>query len=133
MCRLDKYLWSVRIYKTRSEAADACKSGRVKVNGTEAKSSRDVKAGDILEVRRQNITFKFKILDLIDRRQPAKLVPEFIENITPEEELAKLYAPKESIFLYRERGTGRPTKKERRDMDDLLGFLEMDEINPEEI
>jgi ribosome-associated heat shock protein Hsp15 len=125
MCRLDKYLWSVRIFKTRSEAADSCKTGRIKVNGTEAKSSRDVKAGDILEVRKQNISFRFKVLSLIDRRQPAKLVSGFIENITPEEELAKLYAPKENIFLYRDRGTGRPTKKERRDMDDLLGFLEM--------
>ncbi len=129
MCRLDKYLWSVRIYKTRSEAADACKSGRVRVNSTEAKSSRDVRAGDILEVRKQNITFKFKVLDLIDRRQPAKLVAGFIENITSEEELAKLHAPRENIFLYRERGTGRPTKKERREMEDLLGFLEVDEID----
>ncbi|GAB1472782.1 RNA-binding S4 domain-containing protein [Bacteroidota bacterium] len=127
MCRLDKYLWSVRIYKTRSEAADACKSGRIKVNGTEAKSSRDVKPGDILEVRKQSISFKFNVLALIDKRQPAKLVSGYIENITSEEELAKLHAPKENIFLYRERGTGRPTKKERRDMDDLLGFLELDE------
>lgn len=127
MCRLDKYLWSVRIYKTRSEAADACKSGRIKVNGTEAKSSRDVKPGDILEVRKQSISFKFNALALIDKRQPAKLVSGYIENITSEEELAKLHAPKENIFLYRERGTGRPTKKERRDMDDLLGFLELDE------
>ncbi|MHC1780701.1 MAG: RNA-binding S4 domain-containing protein [Bacteroidales bacterium] len=127
MSRLDKYLWSVRIYKTRSDAADACKSGKVKVNGTEAKSSRDVKTGDILEVRKQNIAFKFKVLALIDKRQPARAVPEYIENITPEEELAKLHAPKENIFLYRDRGTGRPTKKERRDMEDLLGFLEMDD------
>lgn len=127
MSRLDKYLWSVRIYKTRSDAADACKSGKVKVNGTEAKSSRDVKSGDILEVRKQNIAFKFKVLALIDKRQPARAVPEYIENITTEEELAKLHAPKENIFLYRDRGTGRPTKKERRDMEDLLGFLEMDD------
>jgi ribosome-associated heat shock protein Hsp15 len=127
MSRLDKYLWSVRIFKTRSDAADACKSGKVKVNGTEAKASREVKAGDDLVVRKLNILFEFKIIEPIDKRQPARLVPNYIENHTSEEELAKLNAPKESLFLYRERGTGRPTKKERRDMDGVMGFLEMDD------
>ncbi|PKP06554.1 MAG: RNA-binding protein [Bacteroidetes bacterium HGW-Bacteroidetes-5] len=127
MSRLDKYLWSVRIFKTRSDAADACKSGKVKVNGTEAKPSREVKAGDELVVRKLNILFEFKIIEPIDKRQPARLVPNYIENHTSEEELAKLNTPKESLFLYRERGTGRPTKKERRDMDGVMGFLEMDD------
>ncbi|HBZ24667.1 MAG TPA: RNA-binding protein [Rikenellaceae bacterium] len=127
MSRLDKYLWSVRIFKTRSDAADACKSGKVKVNGTEAKPSREVKAGDELVVRKLNILFEFKIIEPIDKRQPARFVPNFIENHTSEEELAKLNTPKESLFLYRERGTGRPTKKERRDMDGVMGFLEMDD------
>ncbi|HBG24725.1 MAG: RNA-binding protein [Bacteroidetes bacterium GWF2_41_61] len=127
MSRLDKYLWSVRIFKTRSDAADACKSGKVKVNGTEAKPSREVKEGDELVVRKLNILFEFKIIEPIDKRQPARLVPNYIENHTSEEELAKLNTPKESLFLYRERGTGRPTKKERRDMDGVMGFLEMDD------
>jgi ribosome-associated heat shock protein Hsp15 len=127
MSRLDKYLWSVRIFKTRSDAADACKSGKVKVNGTEAKPSREVKAGDELVVRKLNILFEFKIIEPIDKRQPARLVPNYIENHTSEEELAKLNTPKESLFLYRERGTGRPTKKERRVMDGVMGFLEMDD------
>lgn len=131
MSRLDKYLWSVRIFKTRSDAADACKSGKVKVNGTEAKPSREVRSGDELVVRKFNIFFKFRIIDSIENRQPAKLVPNFIENLTSEEELAKLNAPKESLFLYRDRGTGRPTKKERRDMDGVMGFLEMDDNSDE--
>jgi len=127
MSRLDKYLWSVRIFKTRSDAADACKSGKVKVNGTDAKASREVRAGDELVVRKLNIFFEFKIIEPIDKRQPARLVPNYIENHTSEEELAKLNTPKESLFLYRERGTGRPTKKERRDMNGVMGFLEMDD------
>ncbi|MDP3436982.1 MAG: RNA-binding S4 domain-containing protein [Bacteroidales bacterium] len=131
MSRLDKYLWSVRIFKTRSDAADACKSGKVKVNGTEAKASREVRAGDELVVRKLNIFFEFKIIEPIDKRQPARLVPNYIENLTPEEELAKLNAPKESLFLYRDRGTGRPTKKDRRDMDGVMGFLEMDNDSDE--
>ncbi len=131
MSRLDKYLWSVRIFKTRSDAADACKSGKVKVNGTEAKASREVRAGDELVVRKLSIFFEFKIIEYIDKRQPARLVPNYIENLTSEEELAKLNAPKESLFLYRERGTGRPTKKERRDMDGIMGFLEMDDNSDE--
>ncbi len=131
MSRLDKFLWSVRIFKTRSDAADACKSGKVKVNGTEAKASREVRAGDELVVRKLNIFFEFKIIEPIDKRQPARLVSNYIENLTPEEELAKLNAPKESLFLYRDRGTGRPTKKERRDMDGVMGFLEMDEDSDE--
>lgn len=120
MSRLDKYLWAVRIFKTRSEAADACKGGRVKVNSTEAKSSREVKPGDLIDLRRVNVNYKYKVIQQLENRLSAKLVPEYIENITPQEELDKLNAPKESIFIYRQRGTGRPTKKERRDIDDLL-------------
>ena len=122
MSRLDKFLWSVRIYKTRSDAAEACKSGKIKINGMEAKPSRDVKSGDIMDVRKLNIFYKYEVLDQIENRQPAKLVAGFIKDITPEEELAKLNMPKESFFISRDRGTGRPTKKERRDLDDLLDF-----------
>ena len=119
MCRIDKYLWSVRVYKTRSEAADACRSGRVKVNEMEAKASKEIKSGDIVSVRKNLITYTLRVIEPIDKRQPAKLVSIYVENITPQEELDKLNSPKESVFLYRERGTGRPTKKERRDMDEL--------------
>ena len=125
MCRIDKYLWSVRVYKTRSEAADACRSGRVKVNEMEAKASKEIKSGDIVSVRKNLITYTLRVIEPIDKRQPAKLVSIYVENITPQEELDKLNSPKESVFLYRERGTGRPTKKERRDMDEL--FDSMDE------
>ena len=124
MCRIDKYLWSIRVYKTRSDAAEACKSGRVKVNDMEAKASKDIKAEDIITVRKNLITYTLRIIEPIDKRQPAKLVPNYVENLTPQEELDKLSAPKESFFLYRERGMGRPTKKERRDMDELFDSLE---------
>ncbi len=122
MSRLDKFLWSVRIYKTRSDAAEACKSGKIKINGVQAKPSREVKSGEVLEVRKLNIFYKYEIIEQIERRQPAKLVDGFIKDITPEEELAKLNIPKEAVFIHRDRGTGRPTKKERRDLDDLLEF-----------
>ena len=123
MCRIDKYLWSIRVYKTRSDAAEACKSGRIKVNDTEAKASREIKAGDIIAVRKNLIIYTLRVVEPIDKRQPAKLVVIYVENLTPQEELDKLNAPKENFFLYRERGAGRPTKKERRDMEDLFDSM----------
>lgn len=120
MSRLDKFLWSVRIYKTRSDAAEACKSGKVKINGLEAKPSRDIKPGDVMVVRKSNIFYKYEVIEQVERRQPAKLVINYINDVTPEEELAKLNVPKEALFIHRDRGTGRPTKKERRDLDNLL-------------
>lgn len=125
--RLDKYLWAVRIFKTRSDAADAVRNNKVMVNGSSAKPSREVKCGDILTVRRQPITYSFKVLDLVSSRQPAKNVPDYCLNVTPQEELDKLNIPRETIFISRDRGTGRPTKKERRDLDGL-----MDELYDEE-
>lgn len=121
--RIDKFLWSVRVYKTRTEAADACRSGKVSVNGTEAKASRDIKAGDVLTVRKGSVHFQYKVLVPVSNRQGAKLVPEFVEDITPQEELDKLNAPFETIYVRRDRGTGRPTKKERRDLDRLMDEL----------
>lgn len=123
MSRLDKFLWSIRVFKTRSEAADACKSGKVKVNGTEAKSSREVKPSDTVSVRKNIVTYQFRVITPIDKRQPARLVEEYVQNITPQSELDKLNVPKESIQMSRDRGTGRPTKKERREMDDLMDTL----------
>ena len=118
--RLDKYLWAVRIFKTRSDAADAIRNNRVTVNNSYAKPSREVKIGDILAVRRQAVTYQYKVLDLVSSRQGAKLVPNYCLDITPQEELDKLNAPRETIFVFRDRGTGRPTKKERRELDSLM-------------
>lgn len=120
--RIDKYLWAIRVYKTRSEAAEACKTNRVYVNGSEAKSSRAVKEGDIIMVRKGAVKYQYQVLCPIDKRQGAALVPQYAINITPQEELDKLNAPNEMIFLKRDRGTGRPTKKERRDIEKLLGL-----------
>ena len=118
--RLDKYLWAVRVFKTRSDAADAIRNNRVTVNNSYAKPSREVKIGDILAVRRQAVTYQYKVLDLVSSRQGAKLVPNYCLDITPQEELDKLNAPRETIFVVRDRGTGRPTKKERRELDSLM-------------
>ncbi len=127
MSRLDKFLWSIRVFKTRSEAADACKSGRVKVNGTEAKSSREIKSGDGVTVRKGIVTYSFNVNTPIDKRQPARLVEEFVQNTTPQSELDKLLVPKETMHMVRERGTGRPTKKERREMDGVMDTLWWDD------
>ena len=121
--RIDKYLWSIRVFKTRSEATDACKGGKVRVNGNDIKPSRDVKVGDVIVVRKGAVTYTYKVLELIDKRQGPKLVSQYAENLTPEEELAKLKAPVETFFLKRDRGTGRPTKKDRRQMDALWDEL----------
>ena len=109
--RLDKYLWAVRVFKTRSDAADAIRQNRVTVNGSYAKPSREVKVGDMIGVRRERVNYSYKVLDLVSSRQPAKNVPLYCLNCTPQEELDKLNVPHETIFVFRERGTGRPTKR----------------------
>lgn len=121
--RLDKYLWAVRVFKTRSDAADAIRNNRVLVNDAYAKPSREVKQGDVIAVKKQQVTYQYKVLELVSSRQGAKNVPQYCLNITPQEELDKLTIPRETIFVFRERGTGRPTKKERREIDALMdGF-----------
>ena len=126
--RLDKYLWAVRIFKTRSDAADAIRQNRVTVNGSYAKPSREVKVGDMIAVRRERVNYSYKVLDLVSSRQPAKNVPLYCLNCIPQEELDKLNVPHETIFVFRERGMGRPTKKDRRDIDALMdGFFYGDE------
>lgn len=124
--RIDKYLWSIRVYKTRSEATDACKGGKIRLNGGDVKPSKTVKVGDVLVARKGPVTYTYRILQLIDKRQGAKLVPNYAENLTPQEELDKLRAPVETFFLKRDRGAGRPTKKDRRQMDSLWGNLSFD-------
>ena len=126
--RLDKYLWAVRVFKTRSDAADAIRNNRVLVNDAYAKPSREVKEGDIISVKKMPVTYRYKVLELVSSRQGAKNVPQYCLNITPQEELDKLSVPRETVFVFRERGTGRPTKKERREIDALMdGFYIDDE------
>ena len=124
--RIDKYLWAIRVFKTRTDATDACKGGKVRVNGADTKPSKSVKVGDTIVARKGAVTYTYKVLQLIDKRQGAKLVPNYAENLTPPEELAKLRAPVETFFLKRDRGTGRPTKKDRRQMEDLWSNLSFD-------
>ena len=118
--RLDKWLWAARIFKTRSIAADACKNGRITIGGVKQKASKMVKEGDVIEVRKPPITYSFKILQAIQNRVGAKLVPEVLENVTTKEQLELLEMNCISGFVGRARGTGRPTKKERRELDDFI-------------
>ena len=118
--RLDKFLWAARIFKTRTIAADACKNGRVMIDGVKQKSSRMVKEGDVIQVRKPPITYSFKILQAIQNRVGAKLVPEIMENVTTPDQYELLEMNRISGFVNRARGTGRPTKKERRELDDFV-------------
>ena len=118
--RLDKWLWAARIFKTRSIAADACKNGRITMEGVKQKASKMIKEGDIIEVRKPPITYSFKVLKAIQNRVGAKLVPEVMENVTAKEQLELLEMNRISGFVGRARGTGRPTKKERRELDDFI-------------
>ena len=126
--RIDKYLWAIRVFKTRGDATDACKGGKIRINGADIKPSKAVRPGDVITVRKGAITFTYRVLAAVDKRQGAKLVPQYAENITPEEELAKLKAPVETFFLKRDRGTGRPTKKERRQMESLWDNLDFNDL-----
>lgn len=125
--RIDKYLWAIRVYKTRTDATDACKGGKVRVNGDDVKPSKCVKVGAVITARKGAVLYTYKVLQLIDKRQGAKLVPDYAEDLTPPEEIAKLRAPVETFFLKRDRGTGRPTKKDRRQMEELWENLDYDE------
>ena len=119
--RIDKWMWAVRIFKTRTIASEACKKGRVSINGAQAKPARMVKPGDVVSVRKPPITYSFKVLQAIQNRVGAKLVPEVLENVTAKEQLELLEMNRISGFVGRARGTGRPTKKERRELD---GFIQ---------
>ena len=115
--RIDKWLWAVRIFKTRSIAMEECRKNRVKINDMEVKPSHMIKTDDIVQVRKPPITYTFKVLNLTANRVGAKLVPDYIENLTPPEQYDILEMQKISGFVDRARGAGRPTKKERRDLD----------------
>lgn len=116
--RIDKYLWAVRVYKTRTLATEACKKGRVSMDDAPAKASRMVSAGDVIEVKKMPVIYSYRILDPIEKRVGAKIVDQYVENITPQEELQKLEL-QDDFFVKRDRGAGRPTKKERRLLDDI--------------
>ena len=119
--RIDKWLWAARIFKTRSIAADAIKNGRVSIQGMNVKPSRMVKVGEVISVRKPPVTYSFKILKTIEQRVGAKLLPEVYENVTPPDQYELLEMNRISGFVNRQRGTGRPTKKERRALDEFVG------------
>ncbi|MCF6241989.1 MAG: RNA-binding S4 domain-containing protein [Bacteroidales bacterium] len=117
--RIDKFLWAVRLFKTRSQAADACKKGRVLINERAVKPSREIKVADVFVLRKSPVNYKYRVKELLTNRVGAKLVENYLENITPKEELFKLEVEKNMPYFKRDRGTGRPTKKDRRDIDRL--------------
>ena len=117
--RIDKWMWAVRIFKTRTIAAEACKKGRVTINGAQAKAARMVKPGDIVAVKKPPITYSFKVLQTIEKRVGAKLVPEMMENVTTPDQYELLEMSRISGFVNRAKGTGRPTKKDRRSLEEF--------------
>jgi ribosome-associated heat shock protein Hsp15 len=129
--RVDKYLWCVRYFKTRSIATTACKKGQVKINGVAVKPSRDVYATDKIEVRKNQINYIIEVLDLPPSRVGAKLVSIYLTDITPKENLEKLDLLKYSKDYYRKKGSGRPTKKDRRELDDWFDIDNKDENTTE--
>ena len=122
--RIDKWLWASRIFKTRSIAADACKNGRVTIEGVNVKPSRMVKVGETVSVRKPPITYSFRILKTIEQRVGAKLLSEIYENVTAPEQYELLEMTRISGFVDRARGTGRPTKKDRRSLDAFINDME---------
>ena len=125
--RIDKWLWAVRLFKTRTLAAEACKKGKVVIQNVQVKPSRNVKVGDVVSIKRNPILFSFKVLALSENRMNAKLVEGFMENVTTSDQLELIELSKLAGQTGRDRGTGRPTKKERRELDDFTEPTFMDE------
>ena len=123
--RIDKWLWAARIFKTRSIAADACKNGRVSIGGINVKPSHAIKVGEVVAVRKPPVTYSFRILKTIEQRVGAKLLPEIYENVTTPDQYELLEMNRISGFVDRARGTGRPTKKDRRAMDAFLNLEDL--------
>ena len=117
--RIDKWLWAARIFKTRTIAAAACKKGQVSLKGSTVKASRMIKVGDVIDVRKPPVTYSFRVLQAIERRVGAKLIPEILENVTASEQYEILEMNKISGFINRAKGTGLPTKKDRRSLDEF--------------
>lgn len=118
--RLDKYVWCVRLAKTRSKATEAVGKGKIKLNQAQVKPSKEVKSGDVVQLIKHTAVYSFKIIQLLDKRIAAKQVPEYIIDITPEEEKEKYRLYQVAQSAYRQNGTGKPTKKDRRDLDDFI-------------
>ncbi len=115
--RIDKWMWATRIFKTRTIAADACKKGRIMIGGVNVKPSRMIKVGEVIQVRKPPITFSFEVLALSERRMGAKLVPDYLKNVTTPDQYEILEMNKISGFVNRAKGMGRPTKKDRRELE----------------
>ncbi len=120
--RIDKWLWAVRLFKTRSLAAEACKKGKILIHQLHVKPSRNIRVGDIIEIKKAPIVYSFKVLALTENRMGAKLVPNFMENVTSDNQYEILELSKISGFIDRDKGMGRPTKKDRRAIDEFLDF-----------
>lgn len=120
--RIDKYLWCIRVFKTRSLAAQQVKLNKVWVNGEQVKASREVRQGDVLKVRKGPIHFSYRVIDFPKSRLGAKLVSIYATDITSPEELAKLEVIRMQYQENRRKGLGRPTKKDRRDLEDFTEF-----------
>jgi len=132
VARIDKWLWAARVFKTRSIAADACKNGRVTINGMNVKPSHTIKAGETINVKKPPVTYSYKVLKTIEQRVGAKFIPEIYENVTDPKQYELLEMSRISGFVNRARGTGRPTKKDRRQMDAFIepamfGFDDFDD------
>ena len=127
--RIDKWMWAVRIFKTRTIAAEACKKGRVSINGALAKAARMVKPGDIIQVRKPPVTYSFKVLQAIEKRIGAKLVSEMMENVTTPDQYELLEMSRVSGFVNRSKGSGRPTKKDRRNLEEFTDPEFMDDFD----
>lgn len=135
--RIDKWMWSVRIFKSRTIAVEACKKNRVMIGGVNVKASRMIKVGDVIQVRKPPITFSFKVLALTERRMGAKLVPDYMENVTTPDQYEILEMNRISGFVDRSKGMGRPTKKDRRELEQFTdpesdGFDFEFDFGPEE-
>lgn len=117
--RIDKWLWAVRLYKTRTMATEACRKGKVIINELTVKPSRMISIGEVIQIKHPPIIRSYRVLGIIGKRVSAKLAAENIENLTPEEELDRFITMKNSAYISREKGSGRPTKKERRTLDNI--------------
>lgn len=127
--RIDKWMWATRIFKTRTIAAEACKKNRVMIQGINVKPSRMIKAGDIVQVRKPPITYSFKVLEATEKRMGAKLVPQFLENVTTADQYEILELNRISGFVDRAKGLGRPTKKDRRELEQFTGPDALDDFD----
>ncbi|MFO8054576.1 MAG: RNA-binding S4 domain-containing protein [Bacteroidales bacterium] len=121
--RIDKWLWAVRLFKTRSKATQACKKGNVKINGQPAKPAADIKPGDLLHLKKDHLNLQVKVVELLEKRVGAKIAAEYMEDQTPQQEYHKKENAEHTNYEYRERGLGRPSKKQRREIEKLKRFL----------